>query len=162
MIYVCCSVLIFFLLKKKLGFLNSLVIIFLNIFSIYYFYNFEFQYFKDDSSEYYNNTITIFNLYNINDLIFAIFSLNDYSNQLPVEVNNLFSKIYIFFYIVFIFFGNSPYSLAIFYLILKCITFIYLANFLKSYFISSNSRIYLLGFLLLLDPWTIYFQSFFF
>ena len=58
-------------------------------------------------------------------------------------------------------FGPNPYSLAIFNLILKCIAFTYIINFLKKYIKNYNNE-YFLAYFLLIDPWTIYYQNFFF
>ena len=162
MTYFICSTLIFFLLKKKLGVINSLVIVLINIIPLYIFYNFEFISFKDDSGEYYRNTLTLYNFYNFDELILYFFGLSDLDNQLPIDKENLFSKIYIFFYIIFFLFGPNPYSLAIFNLILKCIAFIYIINFLKKHINTTYSKEYFLAYFLLLDPWTIYYQTFFF
>lgn len=156
------SIILFFLLKKKIGFTHSLIIIFINLILIYYFYNYEFFGFKNDSKEYYENTKHLFNNFTIIEIFFGVNDQNIDVQKHPYFDKNLFSKIYLFFYLIFFLFGEEPYNLSIFYLFLRCISFIYISNFLSRKSKNFKNKELILGYLILLNPWTIYYQNFFF
>ena len=76
---------------------------------------------------------------------FQKYDLVDYLNSqnLPFNKQNIFSKIYLFFYTVFYIFGDNEVSLLCFTIIIKSSLCIYLINFLSRQYVFYKSKNYL-------------------
>lgn len=105
--FIIIGILFIFLLKKNLNYFHSLIVISLNLCSIFYFYNYEFLGFEDDSKDYYNNTKILFDNFTLKEIIFGLDQLDTESLKHPYFSDNLFAKIYLFFYLIFLFLVQS-------------------------------------------------------
>ena len=103
MFFITISLISYFLIRRITNLFHSFLLIGINIALILFFFEYEFKSFSDDSELYYNNTKFIFENYNLVELILILFNLQEADDFVIIEVNNLFSKIYIFFYIIFYF-----------------------------------------------------------
>jgi hypothetical protein len=124
----------YFLIRRIANQVHSLLLVGINVLLIFFYFEFEFQSFRDDSELYFNNTQFIFENYNLNELILILFNFQEGGETFIIETNNLFSKIYIFFYIIYYVAGGEPSAIPLFYLLLKCISVVFLVNFTKKNF----------------------------
>ena len=122
--------------------------------STFIFYIFYFEDFSNDSFVYFQNTKIFFQKYDLVDY------LN--SQNLPFNKQNIFSKIYLFFYTVFYIFGDNEVSLLCFTIIIKSSLCIYLINFLSRQYVFYKSKNYLFVIIFLFEPWSNYYFNFFF
>jgi len=152
----------YFLIRRIANQVHSLLLVGINVLLIIFYFEFEFQSFRDDSKEYFDNTQFIFENYNLKELIFILFNYQEGGETFIIETNNLFSKIYIFFYIIYYMAAGEPSAIPLFYLLLKCISVVFLVNFTKRNFQRFEEKKIIFIYLILLNPWTIYYQSFFF